>query len=165
MTEKITENMRVHTKWYEDAKNQTVETLPEFIRHLTEDYEHDYGTICHAVAAAALASASSVNNSKQGGITGFQAGAVMWEFIGHWTHYDEETEVGLRLQKFGDLLYPQYSDKFVTIEKETWTKLQERAKMLVKEHADGKNVHPSVYAHWESIVAGKVPFGLRVRME
>ena len=35
----------------------------------------DYGTVCHAIALSAVA------RTAQGGITGFQAGAVMWEFI------------------------------------------------------------------------------------
>ena len=54
MKQQITEEMKIHDGWYKEAKKQTVETLPEFVRHLTEDYSHDYGTICYAVEAGAI---------------------------------------------------------------------------------------------------------------
>ena len=49
MKQQITEEQNVHKEWYEQSKTQTLETLPEFLRHLTEDFSHDYGTICHAI--------------------------------------------------------------------------------------------------------------------
>ena len=52
---KITEEMGEQEKWYDQAKKVTTLTLPAFIKHLTKDYEHDYGTIAHAVTAAGLA--------------------------------------------------------------------------------------------------------------
>src|SRR5690349_20327046 len=70
----ITEESGEHKQWYVDAHapEMTLETLPEFLRHLTEDYHHDYGTICHALAAGAIATAYAMDRSPQGGITGFQ---------------------------------------------------------------------------------------------
>lgn len=155
MPEAITEAMGVHKAWYEDAKVQTVDTLPEFMRHLAEDYQHDYGTICHALAAVAIGAAWAMERTPQGGITGFQAGAVMWEFIRHWNHSGDNP---MRLIDFGDLLYPQCSHKFVTISSETWAWAQERAKTLL---AEGRGV-PDVRAHWQSVANGVVPFGLTV---
>ena len=66
MKERITEEMKIHEKWFEEARKQTVDTLPEFVRHLVEDYEHDYGTICHAITAAGLAGMYAVENSQTG---------------------------------------------------------------------------------------------------
>src|SRR6266550_4316712 len=56
----ITESMHVHEAWYDEAQKMTAEQLPAFIQHLLTDYDHDYGTICHAVAAAAIAGAQAI---------------------------------------------------------------------------------------------------------
>ena len=59
MAEKIvvTEEMRPEKEWFAEAGKQTVETLPAFINHLMGDYEHDYGTVVHAISACAVAAA------------------------------------------------------------------------------------------------------------
>ena len=80
----ITEEMHLEKEWFELARKQTLETLPGFINYVMNDYMHDYGTICHAVAACALASAWAANDSPNGGITGFQANFVMWDFVKQW---------------------------------------------------------------------------------
>ena len=80
----ITEKDKEDVQWYKDAKNQTLETLPDFINHLVKDYSHDYGTICKAIASAMVGVGNAINNSDQGGITGFQSSCIMWEFIQHW---------------------------------------------------------------------------------
>ena len=108
--ERITEKQQVHVRWYEDAKNQTVESLPVFISHIASDYGHDYGTICHAMAAGAIAAATAIDKSPVGGITGFQAGAVMWEFIRNWNF--SHNRCGLRIIDYDNFLYPQYSYKY-----------------------------------------------------
>lgn len=153
----ITEDMGVQEGWYKEAKEVTPENLSNFIEELTEKYSHDYGTIAHACAAAAVAGASAVNNSKQGGITGFQAGAIMWEFIRNWMiQYQDKP---LRLINYEDLLYPQYRHKFNSISKETWEWIQERA----EEEMQTNNGIPEIRKHWESIIAGEVPFGLKIK--
>jgi hypothetical protein len=54
----ITEKDGVHKEWYEQAKKiQGPSELTTFVAHLLNDYIHDYGTICHACAAAAIAGA------------------------------------------------------------------------------------------------------------
>lgn len=153
---RITEEQGIHKEWYKETKEMTLGNLPEFLRHLTEDYAHDYGTVCHAVAASAIAAAEAVNNSGLGGITGFQAGAVMWEFITHWI-YPEDAR--LQLRDMNDLLYPQMREKFTSISKETWDWLQKEAQRNLSEK--GMAV-PDVVQHWENIVEGIVPFGLSV---
>lgn len=150
--------------WYEKAAEQTFETLPGFISGIINGYRHDYGTICHAISACTLATAWACNrmDGAQGGITGFQAGAVMWMFIKRWEF--KNNKCGLRLIDYDDLLYPQYEYKFnKSIEPSTWEKLQEEAKKLIEETKnDAFGPHPEVLAHWQSIVDGHVPFGLEV---
>jgi len=154
----ITEKSRVHEEWFKGIDKLTLDTLPEFLRHLSEDYEHDYGTICHALAAAAVGACWAMNSSPAGGITGFQAGAVMWEFIKRWMRHDKEP---MRLVNYSDLLYPQYAYKFApTISPDVWQWTQEQARELLAE--DNKHTHGDVLAHWHSIADGKVPFGLSV---
>lgn len=152
---KITEESGEHKAWAQEAKNQTMESLPAFMSKLADGYEHDYGTICHALSAAAVGAASALNNSAQGGITGFQAGCVMWGFIQTWMNYQDTP---LLLMNMNDMLYPQYENKFRTISAETWGHLQKKA----AENLSAIGGHEAVRDHWASIVAGRVPFGFRV---
>lgn len=116
----------IKAEWQEKAKKCTIETLPAFLSELTEKYQHDYGTICHAVAIAAVAAAWAVNHSPTGGITGFQAGAIMWQFIREWNCSGNKT--GLRLVDYDNFLYPQYEDKFQNVlSKDVWANIQKEA--------------------------------------
>lgn len=155
----ITEEMGLQEEWYERAKSMRPEDFPEFFREMTEDYIHDYGTVCHAMAAVGLAAMFAFNNSEGacGGITGFQAGCVMWEVIRYMNY--ENNKCGLRLLDMDDLLYPQYEHKFTAISKDTWDAVKKEAQNRLLER---ENAHPDVVAHWESIVNGKVPFGLGI---
>ena len=141
------------------TKSMKPDDFPEFFRELTEDYEHDYGTVCHAMAAVGLAAMFAFNNSEGacGGITGFQAGCVMWQVIIHMNY--ESNKCGLRLLDMDDLLYPQYEHKFTAISKDTWDAVKKEAQKRLLERGAA---HPDVVAHWQSIVNGKVPFGLRI---
>ena len=75
----ITEDMGLQNEWHKRAKSMKPDEFPEFFREMTEDYIHDYVTVCHAMAAVGLAAMHSFNNTDaaRGGITGFQAGCVM----------------------------------------------------------------------------------------
>ena len=154
--QKITEKDNVHQKWYEEAKEQTLETLPGFLEHLLEDYQHDYGTICHALTAGGIATMWAMDKSDQGGITGFQASCIMWGFIRNWMNYKEP----LKLLNYGNMLFPQYEDKFEkTINSNTWQWLQEEAKKKIETK---ESASPNVIKHWKSIVDGKIPFGYTI---
>ena len=158
----ITEEMKVHEQWLEEAKGMTLEKLPDFINHLLTDYGHDYGTICHAITAGAIATAWAMNKAPQGGITGCQAGFVMWGFIQHWSYLGNKT--GLRIIDYDNMLYPQYRDSFQrTISPGVWEKLQEQAQARVDENPAMEG--GGVYEHWQSIAKGIVPFGYLVREE
>lgn len=157
----VTEESGVHKDWYVRAKNMdTPERLAEFVKELSE-LEHDYGTICHAVAASALAAGHVVDHSPNGGITGFHAVAIMWEFISHWLPQDGPQ----RLISFDDMLYPQYERKFRTITKGTWKWLQKTASDRLVEHNGKNRAHEDVRRHWKRVAAGHVPFGYRVEAD
>lgn len=152
----ITEEDKVHEQWYEEAKQvDSVEALSEFMTRLNSDYQHDYGTVCHMIASSAIAAATAANKGPQGGITGFQAGAVMWEFIQHWQGYKGP----LKLLNYENLLYPQYEHTFTTISHDTWEWVQEEAK---KKLSTVSEVASTVERHWQSIANGELPFSLKV---
>ena len=175
--EKITEQQHIEKQWYKDAKEQTLETLPSFINHVMNGYEHDYGTICHAIAACALAATYAANEQPQGGITGFQAGYVMTQYMKNWMYSDLKTT--LRIVDFDKMLYPQYQDYFdKLISKETFDSIQEEARRRIAEVEEerkalknlGKDansvlINPDVLKHWKSIAEGNVPFGYKLRKD
>ena len=149
--------------WFRDAKKQTLDTLPAFHHHLMYDYKHDYGTVVHAIAAGAIASCYALNKTKQGGITGFQAGFLMWDFVKHWNH--ENNKCGLRIIDYDDILYPQYENRFrPTISKDIWEAVKQQAEenLSTFDMSAPFAPAPSVLQHWKSIVSGVVPFGLVV---
>lgn len=139
----ITEDMRLQDEWYKRAKNMKPEDFLDFANELSKRYEHDYGTVCHAMAAIGLAAMYAFNKTDgaRGGITGFQY------------------KCGLRLLDMDKLLYPQYEYEFCSISSDTWDAVKKEAQELLKENA---TVHPDVVAHWQSIASGKVPFGLKI---
>jgi hypothetical protein len=145
--------------WRARAREATLETLPAFLQELMTKYGHDYGTICHALATGAVATVWAMNREEQGGVTGFQAGAIMWEFIRNWNLTDNK--VGMRLLDFDNLLYPQYGHHFCSIPAHVWEKVQEEARHLLTT-ASGRAASASVQEHWQSIADGLVPFGLSI---
>lgn len=161
MTEWVTEEEHLEKDWFAEANKQTLETLPDFMKHIMNDYVHDYGTVCHAVAACAIAAAWAANkmDGARGGITGFQAGFVMWDFIRQLNY--SSNKCGMRIIDYDKMLYPQYEDMFQkTISSDTWNSLIKQAEENLKNR---QNAHPAVVAHWESIKNGHVPFGYEVK--
>lgn len=141
-------------RWYAEAREQSVASIAAFAEKLAA-YDHDYNTICYACGAAAIAAASAIDKSPRGGITGFQASAIMWEFVTEWLH---EQNKPLRLVRYEHLLYPQYERHFdKTISQDTADWLRERAGKLLAEREE--LAHPDVIAHWQNIANGALPFG------
>lgn len=154
----VTEEMHPEKVWFEEAKHMKAKNLPAFYKRMTHKYNHDYGTMCHAVAACALAAAWAACSEDETGLSGFQAGFVMWDFIKNWTKTGNEC--GLRLIDYDDMLYPQYEKKFdKVIDRKTWESIQKKAKENLEKsgYADDK-----VRLHWRKIANGIVPFGYRV---
>ncbi len=118
-------------KYYDNASKQTLKTLPKFIEQMFSENLY-YGSICCAVAASALAAAWAANRHPKAGITGFQAGAVMWEFIQQWQYKSNKT--GLKIIDFDNMLYSQYEENFQkTISESVFESLQKEAKKLLDE--------------------------------
>lgn len=152
---KITEEDHLEVEWLKEAKKQTLETLPSFFNHLMDDYVHDYGTIVKAISAAMIGTFYTLN--KQEILTGFQVGFIPWIII---DEFRGKSEVGRKIIDFDDMVFPQYEYEFRnTISKGTFKKLQERASRFIEE----RDMHPDVKKHMESIVAGKIPFGYKLK--
>lgn len=142
---------------YERAKKVTPEGMTEFIQELVS-HDHNYGSCVIDVAAAAIAGASIM--SRELGITGFQAGCVLWEYLEQFHHIKFPT----RLLQQDDMLFPQYESKFTTITKEVWDWLQKEAKERLSSAGEEENyMHPNVRRHMQSIIDGQVPFGYKVQ--
>ena len=155
--ETVTEEMQPEKKWFAEAGKMTEEELPNFFARMIHGYNHDYGTACHAVAACAIAAAWAACCDRDSGLSGFQAGFVMWDFIRNWTKTGNKC--GLRLVDYDDMLYPQYEGKFEKIiDKITWARIQEEARKNLESDAGCE----SVRQHWRNIVNGEVPFGYQV---
>jgi len=144
-----------------EAEAITLETLPAFITKLTTEYEHDYGTIIHAIALGAIAGAWAVERSGKGGITGFQASCLEWQFLIYWNPYKYKDKA-VSMIEWGNLLYPQYDYRIHTITKKTFEWLQKEAIKKLHE-CRNQEVHPTIKARWEQIASGIVPAGLTIR--
>lgn len=150
------DELQLRDKWMAQAKTMTADKLPDFIKELSE-HKHDYGTICRAIAAAGVAAMHSVDR-QSGGITGFQAGCVIWDVIDGWPVWGNGPK---RMLEYEHLLYPQYEEQFTSISPDTWNWVQEKAKTNLKEMPPGAS--GKVLNHWQDIANGKVPFGFTVK--
>ena len=141
----------------EKRKNiKTFDDLTAFLKYVEENCNCGYGEAPRAMAQASVAVAWYLANKF--GITGFQAGFVMWDFICDWLY--SNNKCGLKIVDYDDMLYPQYEDKFQkTISSYVWADLQKQAKQNLE---DSGYAHPNVIAHWQSIVDGNVPFGYEI---
>ena len=147
----------VDMKRYLDAG--VPDSMDNLLKELVDTYEFDYSSICQMIGMFAVIAANKANSSEAGGISGFQANGVMWEFIQNWMHL----EGPMKLVRFDEMLYPQYEDHFQkSIDKETFKWMQEKAEESIKKH---KSANQLVVDHWRRIVDGFVPFGYIIREE
>ena len=94
------ENERKNIKSFDD--------LVSFLERVKDTCNTGYGTAPRAIAQAALATAWYL--SSEFGITGFQAGFTMWDFIRDWNY--STNECGMKIVDYDTMLYPQYAYKF-----------------------------------------------------
>ena len=66
----------------------SLEELMSYLENVKENYNCGYGEAPRAIAQASLATAWYL--AKEFGITGFQAGFVMWDFIRGWMYQNNE---------------------------------------------------------------------------
>ena len=147
----ITEEEGLHVQWYEDAQKVTRDTLPKFISHLMDDYNHDYGTYVHAITACALATTWACGTE----MTGFQASIISLLYPRNF--YYSGVNTGISIRNWDDMLYPQYENKFdKVISKRMWEAIHSQAIDNLEncsEHASEK-----VIEHWKTIVYNKIMF-------
>lgn len=140
------------------SKVRSMEDFQAFFKDAME-LEHDYGSICVAIGMVAKAAATMADRHENGGITGFQAGAVMWEFMRTWNGVGKDGPVGLT--KYENLMYPQYEKYFqATINKATWDWAKEEAKKRLEKDTNG--AAPAIIEHWKKMAEGIIPFGLTI---
>lgn len=141
------------------TKIKSFEELCDFLKYIEENCNTGYGVAPRAIAQAALGVAWYL--ALKFGITGFQSGFVMWDFILGWEYVFNKT--GLKIIDFDNMLYPQYSEYFEkTIPDSIWLKLQKEASTYL---GYTENVSDAVVEHWKSIADGKIPFGYKVQGE
>ncbi len=157
---KVTEESGIHKEWMERAKKiSSTKELADFVDELLNKYSHDYGTICHAIAAAAIAGANCVEKSPQGGITGFQAGCVMWQIIGGWGSFDKGPK---QMVQWYHLLYPQYDAELPrTISAEAFKEVVKEAKKILPTLGDTASI--TVLGRMKLIAEGILPNGMELR--
>lgn len=66
-----------------------------------------------------------------------------------------------RVLFYRDMLYPQNAHEFTTIPEDIWEWVQSQAQDLLKQFPKG-TVDEGLRIHWQRIVGGFVPFGMRV---
>lgn len=132
--------------------------LIEFLKHVKDTGNCGYGEAPRAIAQAALAVAWQL--ASEFGITGAQAGFVMFDFLRDWQYRHNVS--GLKIVDYDKMLFPQYEHDFdKTMMPYTWEALQNEAKSMLE--GERENVSPKVVEHWMSIAAGNVPFGYSVK--
>lgn len=135
----------------------SLDDLMNYIQNIKDNYNIGYGTAPRAIAQAALATAYYLSDVF--GITGFQAGCVMWDFIRDWMY--SSNECGMKIIDYDEMLYPQYDYKYEkTINYNTADALIKAAKKKLEE---SKDAHPRVIEHWKYIADGNMPFGYVVK--
>jgi len=161
-TKKGNKELQLRDNWMEAAsKVKSLEAFEKFYKKLCA-HEHDYGTIVHAVSALGIAGCWLMEHSPQGGITGFQAGCVMWDLVRGWM--PEYKDGHLKILDYDDLLWPQNLDRFQhIIPKEVAEELHKKAKKEVKEHKRGKDCSEAVYDHWVKIANSWLPDFITMR--
>lgn len=138
---------------------KTIDDLVEFLKYVKDNCNCGYGETPRAIAQAAVATARYF--AGEFGITGYQAGFVMFDFLRDWEF--RHNKCGLKIIDFDDMLYPQYEHRYdKTIPDWSWEAMQKAAKEELETDHPG-SIHPAVKAHWQSIVDGKVPFGYTVK--
>ena len=151
----IKEEDGLQVEWFAEADKMIIDKLGDFVKKLANNYEHDYGTIVHAMAAAVGATITAMNQSDQGGITGFQASCLMWEILEKEFHIQYPS----KLIRYENMLFPFYEDQFNAIPYEIWVWLRDRAKQIL----EGKHeLEQSVVRHMQKIVDGHIPYGYKI---
>ena len=152
---------KLQKRWLKDAEHVDTDSLIEFCEKLCgpdRKYIHTYDSYCYAVAACCVATMVSYGFE----LSGYQASVVPLIFL--LTSNYRNSETGIVVRDWDDMLYPQCAHKFEkTIPQHTFDVLQETAKTRLKEALNSDlPLHTDVLKHWVSIISGEVPFGYTI---
>ena len=144
-------------EWMEAAESmEDINDYAEFLRHLVEDYKHSYDSIVDAIIAAMMGVFNVIDESGCGGITGFQASCVAWTVFKRLLC----VEGPLQMIRFERMLYANCDEEFkIRLTRQAWEWVQDEAKRML-ENADV--LADAAVKHLESIVAGRVPYGIEL---
>ncbi len=147
------EEMEFRAK-YKDRLN--VKNIDEFTTLLAEMKidSNDYGA-CVVATAYIMEAAYHLLDP---GLTGFQAGCVMWEMVKKFGSYGPNAR--LRMLDYGNLKFPQYERHFTHIPQETWLSVVKDAQKGCNEWTGEKSGR--VFEHMQTVAEGRVPFGLKI---
>lgn len=158
----ITEEDGEQDVWYKEATAITLETLPDFLKKLTENYSHDMNTVCHAFTAGALATIAAMNKTPEGGLGAAQSQKIMTLFVRNWSRMVGPAKI---IAWFG-VLNPINELLFNGIPKSVMNLLVAEAKKFIEDIAEeekkGIAHDPSLKLHLKNIASGQVPFGLKL---
>lgn len=145
------EQFEFRKKYEGREKVKTIEEFEKLLIDVKAD-SRDYGAIVEACSVMMNASFNLLNP----GISGFQAGCLMWMMIKKYGMYGDDSMLSIR--DFREIIYPQMGYKFRSIPKDFWQQAQDLAK---KQLIDFKGSE-SVKKHMETVANGQIPFGLIV---
>lgn len=140
-------------------KINSTDDIKALADEITEKFNYDYGVAPRCVGAFLTVCANYFCSVM--GMTGFQAGFVMWDFILGFNY--PHNKCGMRILDFDKLLYPQYLHMFKEVPEDTWKLVVEEA----KKELDQKDqlVSCTVVQHWKDIANGKIPDGIVITKE
>ena len=143
--------------------------LSNFLKALQES-PHTYGTIVDAVVEGMLATFRMLDQSKSGGITGFQASCILSSFINKfYTHGKPFVLVDLSSLVFSKKSLTDILDNELTLESRNWFK-KEAQRLLDSQNdhlakypmnADDKTPYRKRKEYWEKLIKTGLPPGFK----
>jgi hypothetical protein len=156
---RFTEKLR--NKWKSAAKECRMDdgSLVKFMNELVK-FDHTYSSAPYAMACAALAAAWAIEHSPGGGMTGFQWGHGAMRAL-QLLNY-ENNKLGIRVQNYDNILYPQYEHMFTGLE------IDEKHAEEIKKAAEQKlkespNANENVLNWWKALADGWLPQWIHVK--
>ena len=145
---------------YDIPKTKLTEYGKCVYKYINKMDDIDYGNVIDCIAACAIAGAAAADNHKRGGIAGFQAGYVMWQFIRNYMY--KHNKCGLRMIDWDNMLY--YQDKAL-FDKNIPQNVFERLQNQAKEEIQIKRLSEKQKQHLQNIIDGIPPFGYSIKPE
>lgn len=140
-------------------KVESPEELAELAKEICEKFNFDYGVVPRSIGAFLVVAANYFCHEM--GVTGFQAGFIMYDFIRGFMY--PHNKCGIRVVDYDELLYPQYIEKHTTIPESVWNNIMREAKTKLDE--DKVYCHPCVVQYWQDVSKGIVPKEIRIKKD